>query len=463
MDPIRVSAKTLEEAITKACIELGAASDMIDYNVVEAGSKGIFGIGAKNCVITASKKPDPEEELFNKRLEKLDNKVSGKKPRPQEKKTAEEPVKEAPAKSQAPEAAASEKKEDAPERERGRRNRRDRGERQESRERAERQEQKERPAKPEGKEAADTVPAGEQSARGERRGDRRNERRNDRRRDRGGRGERAERVQGAANGEAAPAREPQAPKVLLPYVKPEPGTREAKAEEFLTSVFEKMGMEVTVQCQKSEDGTELCVNVTGDDMGVLIGKRGQTLDALQYLTSQVVNRHCQDYVRVKLDTENYRNRRKETLETLAKNIAHKVRRTGKPVALEPMNPYERRIIHSVLQGEKDITTRSEGEEPYRHVMVCSTRRRLRSGRTEQQPKDRNILEAAEEEIQSDVQKTQAESADTAEVITEAAVETVQVQEIPEEAAQEIVTAAMETVVTETVSAAETETAESSEQ
>ena len=118
----------------------------------------------------------------------------------------------------------------------------------------------------------------------------------------------------------------------------------------------------------AEDGS-LEVEFIGQDMGILIGKRGQTLDSLQYLTSLVVNKGRQGYVRVKLDTEDYRNRRKETLENLAKSIAYKVRKTRKPVSLEPMNPYERRIIHSALQGNRYVETYSEGSEPYRHVVV----------------------------------------------------------------------------------------------
>ena len=113
----------------------------------------------------------------------------------------------------------------------------------------------------------------------------------------------------------------------------------------------------------------LDIDLSGDDMGVLIGKRGQTLDSLQYLVSLVVNKEAEEYIRVKVDTENYRKRRKETLENLAKNIAYKVKRTKRSVSLEPMNPYERRIIHSALQNDKYVTTHSEGEEPFRHVVV----------------------------------------------------------------------------------------------
>lgn len=139
--------------------------------------------------------------------------------------------------------------------------------------------------------------------------------------------------------------------------------------EFLSSIFEAMKMEVEILVAVNEEEHIIEVELKGDDMGILIGKRGQTLDSLQYLVSLVVNRDQKDYVRVKLDTENYRKRRKETLENLAKNIAYKVRRSRKPVSLEPMNPYERRIIHSALQNNKYVETYSEGNEPYRHVVV----------------------------------------------------------------------------------------------
>ena len=220
MEPIKVSAKTLEEAITKACIELGAASDDIEYEILETGSNGILGIGARPYVISAKLKEIPEASL------------------------------------------------------------------------------------------------------------------------------------------------------------------EDKALEFLSSVFEGMRMDVSMDISLDEENKELSINLSGDDMGVLIGKRGQTLDALQYLTGQVVNKNQNEYIRVKLDTENYRERRMETLETLAKNIAYRVRRTRRPIALEPMNPYERRIIHSALQNEKDVLTRSEGEEPYRHVVICY-KKKSRNERTEE--------------------------------------------------------------------------------
>ena len=150
-------------------------------------------------------------------------------------------------------------------------------------------------------------------------------------------------------------------------------TIDEKAADFLHDVFGAMGISVDVESKLNEEEKELEINLSGDEMGILIGKRGQTLDSLQYLVSLVVNKESEDYLRVKLDTENYRERRKETLETLAKNIAYKVKRTRRPVSLEPMNPYERRIIHSALQNDKYVFTRSEGEEPFRHVVIALKR------------------------------------------------------------------------------------------
>ena len=142
---------------------------------------------------------------------------------------------------------------------------------------------------------------------------------------------------------------------------------------FLSDVFKAMDMEVEIIMEKNEESKVIEVELKGDDMGVLIGKRGQTLDSLQYLTNLAANKVSNEYVKVKLDTEDYRKRRKETLENLAKNIAYKVKRSKRSVSLEPMNPFERRIIHSALQNDKYVSTHSEGEEPYRHVVVTLKR------------------------------------------------------------------------------------------
>lgn len=148
---------------------------------------------------------------------------------------------------------------------------------------------------------------------------------------------------------------------------------EDTAKEFLNSVFAAMNLTVVVDIKYNEANNSMNIDLSGDEMGILIGKRGQTLDSLQYLVSLVVNKDVENYIHVKVDTENYRQRRKETLENLAKNISYKVKRTKKPVSLEPMNPYERRIIHSALQNDKYVTTHSEGDEPYRHVVVVLKR------------------------------------------------------------------------------------------
>ena len=142
---------------------------------------------------------------------------------------------------------------------------------------------------------------------------------------------------------------------------------------FLNDVFHAMGMDVEIVINLSEDQKNVDVELKGNDMGVLIGKRGQTLDSLQYLTNLALGKQVNEFVKVKIDTEDYRKRRKETLENLAKNIAYKVKRTKRPISLEPMNPFERRVIHSALQSDRYVNTHSEGEEPYRHVVVTLKR------------------------------------------------------------------------------------------
>ena len=163
-------------------------------------------------------------------------------------------------------------------------------------------------------------------------------------------------------------------------------TMEDMAKTFLSDVFGAMDLGVSMETAYNETERELAINMSGDDMGILIGKRGQTLDSLQYLVSLVVNKESDEYIRVKLDTENYRERRKETLETLAKNIAYKVKRTRHSVSLEPMNPYERRIIHSALQNDKFVVTRSDGEEPFRHVVISLKKEHTKKDRYQDRDK-----------------------------------------------------------------------------
>lgn len=158
------------------------------------------------------------------------------------------------------------------------------------------------------------------------------------------------------------------PAKIKVWFKEEPSkSTEEVVNEFLGKVFS--AMDIQAQISVSVNGDNVNIELTGNDMGILIGKRGQTLDSLQYLVNLVVNRYSDSYMRVKIDTENYRERRKATLENLARNIAFKVKRTKRSVSLEPMNPFERRIIHSALQNDRYVTTKSEGDEPYRHVVV----------------------------------------------------------------------------------------------
>ena len=267
---IRVSAKTVDDAITEALIQLGVTSDRLEYEVIEKGSAGFLGIGMKQAVIEARRKPEPKEEKV-------------------EEPVVEEPVKAEPKKVETvqPQKAAAEKKADEP--------------------------------------------------------------------------------QKAAFEKAVEKEVKEEVKKETKLVEVQPQTIEA-VEDFLKNTMKAMDMEVELKTEIDQDGA-LCVDMSGEHMGILIGRRGQTLDSLQYLANRVANKHQEGYVRVKLDTENYRARREETLRHLAKNIAHKVKRNRRPVALEPMNPYERRIIHSALQSDPYVMTHSEGEEPFRKVVI----------------------------------------------------------------------------------------------
>ena len=273
---IRVSAKTVEDAITEASIQLGITSDKLEYEVIEKGSAGFLGIGMKQAVIEARRKVDEKQETdIVEEVKKEIQQVAA-----EEVKAEEKIVEEVKAEI----------------------------------------EHDEKP-----KQTTEKV-------------EKKEEIKND-----------------------APVKR----EVELAEVTDE--TKEA-VSTFLKDTLKAMGMEVEIALDIDEDGS-LSINMSGPNMGILIGKRGQTLDSLQYLANRVANKHQSGYVRVKLDTENYRARREETLKHLAKNIAHKVKRNRRPVALEPMNPYERRIIHSALQNDPYVTTHSEGEEPYRKVVV----------------------------------------------------------------------------------------------
>lgn len=302
-DYIQFSAKTKNDAITKACIELGTSSDQLEIQIVSEGSSGFFGIGSKPAVIKVRKKETVSEEEEIKNIigsVKLDSfKTEKKKKENSFEKPAEKMVSEKTSKENtSARCDRSEKSE-----------RNDRFEKP-----AKERYTKERPVKEKPVRAAKPVPV---------------------------------------------LTDPE-----------EIREAEERAKVFLRDVFASMKLgEVEITAVYNKNDGSLDVNFEGEDMGILIGKRGQTLDSLQYLTSLVVNKGKENYIRVKLDTEDYRRRRKETLENLARGIAYKVKKTRRPVVLEPMNPYERRIIHSALQGNKFVETVSEGEEPYRHVVV----------------------------------------------------------------------------------------------
>lgn len=288
MDYITVTAKTLDDAITEALIQLGVTSDKLDYKVIEKGSEGFLGIGRKQAVIEARRK---EEPVIEEEVEEV---------KPVEVKPVEEKK-------------VKEKPEKAPKKEHSRKdNRKDN-----------RKEFKKDIKKEAKKEVKEEVKA------------------------------------------------PEKKEIELAKVEDITITT---CKKFVEDVLAAMNMEgVTVTAEIDEEGA-LSINMDGPDMGIMIGKRGQTLDSLQYLTNRVANKMQDGYVRVKLDTEDYRRRRKQTLENLAKNIASKVKRTRRTVSLEPMNPYERRIIHSALQSDPAVSTHSEGEEPYRRVVVTLVRR-----------------------------------------------------------------------------------------
>lgn len=296
MNEITVSAKTLDDAITEASIQLGVASDQMEYDVIEKGSVGFLGIGSRQAVIRARIKKTVTEEIkaeeikpeeikkeFKKEFRKDRKEFVGHKERKEYKKDSKKDFKKEPKKEFVKENKT---------------------------------------------ETASAVTA------------------------------------------AAPVYEEK--KELHVAVVTE--ATQKICEKFLQEVLQAMGMgEVTIVSSIDEEGA-LAIEMSGDNMGILIGKRGQTLDSLQYLTNRVANKSQDGYVRVKLDTEDYRKRRKQTLENLAKNIAYKVKRSRKPISLEPMNPYERRIIHSALQADDRVSTHSEGEEPYRRVVVTPNRR-----------------------------------------------------------------------------------------
>ena len=381
-EKIRISAKTVADAVIEASIRLGTTSDNIEYVVIEHETKGFFGLGAKKAVIEAKIKKTDEEfisELFSERkggTKKAKGAGKAKSTEGSVKKSAPAPAEKAPqdgaAGSAVSEAAATKAKRPA--------------EQAAAKEAPKAKEAVKETAKETVKAAGEAAEAAAQTTTGAGEGEgkegRPERRSRNGQRNRGqGRGQRGERgpkktqespekaaAESSENGEAASAAKP----AKSNRVPADPEVAKERAKTFLTQTFEAMGLHVDIETRFEDD--VLSVDLIGDDMGMLIGKRGQTLDSLQYLTSLVVNKGKASYVRVKLDTEDYRNRRKATLENLAKNIAFKVKKTRRPVYLEPMNPYERRIIHSALQNDPFVTTHSEGEEPNRKVVVTMKKR-----------------------------------------------------------------------------------------
>ena len=376
MEWIKVSAKTVEDAVMEAAIMLGTSTDGMEYNVIEKGSSGfLFGIGAKKAVIEARKKKSDEElmrEVFGEEKEKQKKERREKAPK-QEKQEKQEKAahtqkparpenkpENKPAKKEnnkeAGKETASARKEAAPEK-KGKEPARKGNAEEAVKKAAPAEPKKEKhPAKKENREKGKDP---EKEVRSRQKAEAKSEAKADAKAVSKPETKAETRPEAHAAEEKTENREPRVPA--------DPAVAKARAEGFLNQLFASIGMKVDVQAKFEED--TLSVDISGDDMGILIGKHGQTLDSLQYLTSLVVNKGNAAYVRVKLDTEDYRSRRKETLENLARNIAGKVRRSGHPVFLEPMNPYERRIIHSALQNDEYVTTHSEGEEPSRKVVI----------------------------------------------------------------------------------------------
>ena len=384
MEFTEFKAKTLSEAITKACLAFSVMSTRLDYTVIQEPTAGFLGIGAKPCVIKA--RPMPEEEP-----------AMEEKPKPAPKAVQKAEAKSKPVKTEkAPEKPAPKKEEQKEEQQTNAllpdaevSSSKDSEVRYVSMDeielRAARAAAKARENGEETEDESKNYRHEDRPMRGHRDFDRRDNRRaNGRgaseRRDRNGRGGRGAYDRygkydrpGIGTFVEEKPHEPSAPKpdrVVKERSEEEIARITAAADKFLRDVFEAMKCDVEMNISYDQKAGCLNIDFSGEDMGILIGKRGQTLDSLQYLTSLVVNKEAGDYVRLKLDTEDYRARRADTLENLARNVAYKVKQSGRAIALEPMNPYERRIIHSALQHNRFVETYSEGEEPYRHVVVA---------------------------------------------------------------------------------------------
>lgn len=364
-DYIRVTAKTVEDAILEASIQLGTSSDNVEYTVIERETKGFLGIGAKKAVIEARKKKTDEDII---------NEVFGSRKETAPKKTFKKPVKEERSEKLVKEGKKTSEEAQKPEKEIKKDGKKEvkkgqREGREAVRELSKENKEMTKPSRNLSRETKEMTKTSKDVSR---------ETRDITKTPKECLKEETETSVRERTDLERETKEisRQESVVKTPKTPADPKEVEQRAEEFLKNLFATMDMQVEIHAEFSED--TLNVDISGEDMGVLIGKRGQTLDSIQYLVSLVVNKGKSSYVRVKLDTENYRNRRKATLENLAKNIAFKVKKTRRPVYLEPMNPYERRIIHSALQNDPYVTTHSEGEEPCRKVVV-TLKKRERNG------------------------------------------------------------------------------------
>ena len=376
---IEITEKTVSEAITAACQKLAVPSERIEYEVIDPGKTGFLGIGARPAKIRARVKQGMEDSaefdtsaIISDVLKGKDDRKKAPDQRPKEKRKEERKdnkkkesnknsektavkkplVKEEAAETAAPavkEETASEEKKSSAEAAAGK---------------AEKTETSESGFS--GKKGTGRKDFSEKSyEKGSKGRGRRRQRRNDRDEYSAASRDHEQERSTAAESHSAPKKKSAVPVLTDEQV----AEIKQRAETFLTDVFQAMDLDANVSSSYDRETGMLTIDMKGENMGVLIGKRGQTLDSLQYLVSLVVNKGIDGYIHVKADTENYRERRKKTLENLAKNIASKVKRNRTSVALEPMNPYERRIIHSALQGDRYVTTYSEGEEPYRKVIV----------------------------------------------------------------------------------------------
>ena len=358
---IEITERTVSEAITVACQKLAVPSERLEYEVIDPGKTGFLGIGSRAAKIRARIRQGMEESTEIDTSAIISDVLKGK----GEKKKASEKRPKDTAREEKREIREEKKEDKKEDKKENRKNAASEAAPVEPA--AAHEEKKPRRESSEKKNSGKKDSSEKNAERGNRernRGHRRS-RRNDREENTISREHAEER-----NAQQAETRTATKKRSAVPVLTDEQIEEiKQRADVFLTDVFKAMDLDADVSSKYDKENGMLSIDIKGENMGVLIGKRGQTLDSLQYLVSLVVNKGIDGYIHVKADTENYRERRKKTLENLAKNIASKVKRNRSSVALEPMNPYERRIIHSALQGDRYVTTYSEGEEPYRKVIV----------------------------------------------------------------------------------------------